>query len=107
VIGHAVEMNRVEKDLKKELINEQTHSDHDDEENIRRVMRLALETAATKLARRPTEGAGLEEYGDGSNWDAGGIGSKDAGHRRAGDFAPHPRSATQLRASLCNRLRLD
>jgi len=42
----------------------------DDEENIRRVMRLALETAGHKVGEAADGGRGLEEYGDGSNWDA-------------------------------------
>src|ERR1700687_1414157 len=42
----------------------------DDEENIRRVMRLALETAGYKVGEAADGGRGLEEYGDGSNWDA-------------------------------------
>jgi DNA-binding NtrC family response regulator len=42
----------------------------DDEENIRRVMRLALETAGYKVGEAADGVHGLEEYGDGSNWDA-------------------------------------
>src|ERR1700730_124621 len=42
----------------------------DDEENIRRVMRIALETAGYEVGEASDGARGLEEYGDGSSWNA-------------------------------------
>lgn len=42
----------------------------DDEEHIRRMVRLTLETAGYEAAEAGTGVAGLERFGDGSNWDA-------------------------------------
>lgn len=42
----------------------------DDEEHIRRMVRLTLETAGYEAAEAGTGLAGLELFGDGSNWDA-------------------------------------
>jgi DNA-binding response OmpR family regulator len=41
----------------------------DDEENIRRMMRLTLETANYEVGEASDGAEGLEVYGDGSNWD--------------------------------------
>lgn len=42
----------------------------DDEENVRRVTRLALETAGYEVGEAKDGAEGLEVYGDGSDWDA-------------------------------------
>lgn len=42
----------------------------DDEENIRRMMRLTLEAAGYKVGEASDGAQGLEVYGDGSNWNA-------------------------------------
>jgi len=42
----------------------------DDEENIRRVMRLTLEAAGYEVGEARDGDSGLEAFGDGANWDA-------------------------------------
>lgn len=42
----------------------------DDEEHVRQMMRLALETSGYKVGEAPDGAAGLKLYGDGSDWNA-------------------------------------